>query len=125
MFEPNQGALLTNAASTSYHPRSSSPPPIFFQKDKKKPAAEASKKKKKNSPVAIDDLTFHQCVNLGKFDTKGQITFVPPDGEFELMKYVTEPQSVCNSRLASGTSVWGVSCAAGRNSRRTDGRLPF
>lgn len=45
--------------------------------------------KKKKEPIAIDDLTFHQCVKLGKFDTNRQITFVPPDGEFELMKYRT------------------------------------
>ncbi|KNC77715.1 AP-2 complex subunit mu, partial [Sphaeroforma arctica JP610] len=35
--------------------------------------------------VDIDDISFHQCVRLGGTD-KG-ITFVPPDGEFELMKY--------------------------------------
>ncbi|RHY05737.1 hypothetical protein DYB36_005945 [Aphanomyces astaci] len=39
----------------------------------------------------IDDCTFHRCVRLGKFDADRTITFIPPDGEFELMKYrVTE-----------------------------------
>ena len=33
------------------------------------------------------DVTFHQCVNLGKFNTEKVVSFVPPDGEFELMKY--------------------------------------
>ena len=28
------------------------------------------------------------CVRLGKFDTERTITFIPPDGEFELMKWV-------------------------------------
>ncbi|KAJ1916373.1 clathrin associated protein complex medium subunit [Mycoemilia scoparia] len=37
--------------------------------------------------VAIDDYQFHQCVRLGKFETERVITFIPPDGEFELMKY--------------------------------------
>ena len=32
-------------------------------------------------------MTFHQCVNLGKFNTEKVVSFVPPDGEFELMKY--------------------------------------
>ena len=42
--------------------------------------------------VEIDDCTFHKCVRLGKFDTERTITFIPPDGEFELMKYrVTAP----------------------------------
>jgi AP-2 complex subunit mu-1 len=39
--------------------------------------------------IAIDDLTFHQCVKLGKFDTNRSISFVPPDGEFDLVKYRT------------------------------------
>jgi len=37
--------------------------------------------------VEIDDCTFHRCVRLGKFDTDRTITFIPPDGEYELMKY--------------------------------------
>lgn len=33
-----------------------------------------------------------RCVRLGKFDTDRTITFIPPDGEFELMRYrVTAP----------------------------------
>ena len=37
--------------------------------------------------VEIEDITFHRCVKLTKFDADRTITFVPPDGEFELMKY--------------------------------------
>jgi len=37
--------------------------------------------------VTLEDCQFHQCVKLGKFDTDRKITFVPPDGEFELMRY--------------------------------------
>jgi AP-2 complex subunit mu-1 len=43
----------------------------------------------KDSGIAIDDCTFHQCVRLGKFDAERTISFIPPDGEFELMKYRT------------------------------------
>ncbi len=32
-------------------------------------------------------MTFHQCVNLGRFNAEKVVSFVPPDGEFELMKY--------------------------------------
>jgi len=39
--------------------------------------------------IVIDDVAFHQCVKLGKFDTDRTISFVPPDGEFELMRYRT------------------------------------
>jgi AP-2 complex subunit mu-1 len=46
----------------------------------------------KSSGVEIDDCTFHRCVRLGKFDSERTITFIPPDGEFELMRYrVTAP----------------------------------
>src|SRR5437762_3554439 len=41
------------------------------------------------SAVELDDCQFHQCVKLGKFDDNRTISFVPPDGEFELMKYRT------------------------------------
>ena len=36
--------------------------------------------------IAIDDCTFHQCVKLSKFESERSISFIPPDGEFELMK---------------------------------------
>lgn len=37
--------------------------------------------------VEIEDISFHRCVKLTKFDADRTITFVPPDGEFELMRY--------------------------------------
>ncbi|CAI8040726.1 AP-2 complex subunit mu [Geodia barretti] len=42
-----------------------------------------------NRSVAIDDCTFHQCVKLSKFESERSISFIPPDGEFELMRYRT------------------------------------
>ena len=38
--------------------------------------------------VQLDDCRFHQCVRLDGFDSDRTISFIPPDGEFELMKYV-------------------------------------
>uniref|UniRef100_A0A1I8IXT5 MHD domain-containing protein n=1 Tax=Macrostomum lignano TaxID=282301 RepID=A0A1I8IXT5_9PLAT len=43
----------------------------------------------KSGHIAIDDCQFHQCVKLSKFDTEHSISFIPPDGEFELMTYRT------------------------------------
>lgn len=40
--------------------------------------------------IAIDDCTFHQCVRLSKFDSERSISFIPPDGEYELMRSVDE-----------------------------------
>ncbi|CAF1196453.1 unnamed protein product [Adineta steineri] len=39
--------------------------------------------------IAIDDCQFHQCVKLSKFESEHAISFIPPDGEFELMRYRT------------------------------------
>jgi AP-2 complex subunit mu-1 len=37
--------------------------------------------------VSLEDCQFHQCVKLGRYDADRIITFIPPDGEFELMRY--------------------------------------
>eukprot|EP01105_Mastigella_eilhardi_P003769 TRINITY_DN1490_c1_g1_i1.p1 TRINITY_DN1490_c1_g1~~TRINITY_DN1490_c1_g1_i1.p1 ORF type:complete len:432 (+),score=143.55 TRINITY_DN1490_c1_g1_i1:47-1342(+) len=37
--------------------------------------------------IELEDVTFHQCVRLSRFETNHTISFVPPDGEFELMSY--------------------------------------
>lgn len=41
--------------------------------------------------ISIEDIRFHQCVKLSDFNKDRTITFVPPDGVFELMTYrITE-----------------------------------
>jgi AP-2 complex subunit mu-1 len=53
--------------------------------------AMANESQSMDKGIAIDDIKFHQCVRLGKFDKDRAITFIPPDGIFELMTYrVTE-----------------------------------
>ncbi|TIB00475.1 hypothetical protein E3P77_01532 [Wallemia ichthyophaga] len=37
--------------------------------------------------VELDDCQFHQCVRLSRFEQDRIISFIPPDGEFELMRY--------------------------------------
>jgi len=37
--------------------------------------------------VELEDIRFHQCVKLNRFESDRIITFVPPDGEFDLMTY--------------------------------------
>lgn len=41
----------------------------------------------KNKAVELEDVKFHQCVRLSRFENDRTISFVPPDGEFELMSY--------------------------------------
>lgn len=42
------------------------------------------------STVNIEDVNFHQCVRLNHFEQERAISFVPPDGEFDLMTYRVE-----------------------------------
>jgi len=37
--------------------------------------------------IEMEDVNFHQCVRLSRFDNDRTISFIPPDGEFELMSY--------------------------------------
>lgn len=41
----------------------------------------------KNKAVELEDVKFHQCVRLSRFENDRTISFIPPDGEFELMSY--------------------------------------
>ena len=41
----------------------------------------------KGKAVELEDVKFHQCVRLSRFENDRTISFIPPDGEFELMSY--------------------------------------
>lgn len=42
--------------------------------------------------IELEDIKFHQCVRLAKFEQDRTISFIPPDGEFELMSYRLDTQ---------------------------------
>merc|ERR1739838_81989 len=46
----------------------------------------------KSKSVGLEDVKFHQCVRLSRFETDRTISFIPPDGEFELMSYRLDTQ---------------------------------
>ncbi|SPQ94227.1 MHD domain-containing protein [Plasmodiophora brassicae] len=46
----------------------------------------------KSKTVEMDDIRFHQCVRLARFEQDRTISFIPPDGEFELMSYRLDTQ---------------------------------
>lgn len=48
---------------------------------------DANRRNTKGRTVDMEDIRFHQCVRLAKFDNDRTISFIPPDGEFELMSY--------------------------------------
>lgn len=54
---------------------------LIDNKGTKAPAGQA-----KSGLVELDDVQFHQCVKLARFDSDRTISFIPPDGEFEMMR---------------------------------------
>mmetsp|Transcript_16441 Transcript_16441/g.24546 ORF Transcript_16441/g.24546 Transcript_16441/m.24546 type:complete len:445 (+) Transcript_16441:45-1379(+) len=48
---------------------------------------ESTGRSSRGKAIEMEDVNFHQCVRLSRFENDRTISFVPPDGEFELMKY--------------------------------------
>jgi len=48
---------------------------------------ELSGRSTKSRTIEMDDLKFHNCVDMNKFHSERVIEFNPPDGSFELMSY--------------------------------------
>ena len=46
---------------------------------------EMTGKQSKGKLIEMEDIKFHPCVRLNKFESERLITFIPPDGEFDLM----------------------------------------
>ena len=42
---------------------------------------------KNGNNIDLEDVHFHQCVRLATFDNDKTISFIPPDGQFDLMSY--------------------------------------
>jgi AP-3 complex subunit mu len=40
-----------------------------------------------SDPSVLDDCSFHPCVRYARYDRDKVVSFVPPDGQFELMRY--------------------------------------
>ena len=47
----------------------------------------SGRKSSKSKSVDLEDIKFHQCVRLARFENDRTISFIPPDGEFDLMTY--------------------------------------
>lgn len=43
--------------------------------------------------VDLHDIKFHQCVRLDAFEKDRLISFIPPDGDFELLSYRVDLQT--------------------------------
>lgn len=60
-------------------------------------------------PDVIDDCSFHPCVRYSRYEHDKVVSFVPPDGNFELMKYrvknssqLVSPPLYCTPQLSFG-----------------------
>ena len=92
----NKGTILRNDVSGSIMVKcylSGTPECKFGLNDKllldNEAKAKSAANRRPGSGIEIDDVSFHQCVKLGKFDMDRTISFVPPDGEFQLMSCAT------------------------------------
>ncbi|KAH8914006.1 AP-1 complex subunit MU-1-like protein [Atractiella rhizophila] len=48
---------------------------------------ESTGRTSRGKAIETEDVKFHQCVRLARFGNDRTISFIPPDGEFELMSY--------------------------------------
>jgi AP-3 complex subunit mu len=61
-------------------------------------------------PSVIDDCSFHPCVRYNRYDRDKVVSFVPPDGQFELMRYrvnsaaFLSPPCYCQPQFTHDTS---------------------
>jgi AP-3 complex subunit mu len=61
-------------------------------------------------PSVIDDCSFHPCVRYNRYDRDKVVSFVPPDGQFELMRYrvnssaFISPPCFCQPQFTHDTS---------------------
>jgi AP-3 complex subunit mu len=56
-------------------------------------------------PSVIDDCSFHPCVRYSRYERERVVSFVPPDGQFELMQYRVQVQQLvppiyCNPQIS-------------------------
>lgn len=45
-------------------------------------------------PSVIDDCSFHPCIRYGRYEMDQALSFVPPDGNFQLMRYRVNPKNL-------------------------------
>ena len=80
-------------------------------------------------PKVIDDCSFHPCVRFGRYEREQVISFVPPDGNFELMRYrvknlsgFVDPPIFCTPQLSFGSEGEGGDTHT-KGNKKVDGRI--
>jgi len=76
-------------------------------------------------PSLIEDCSFHPCVRYAKYEQDKSVSFVPPDGTFELMSYrisnVPIPSIYVRPQITWTSS--GANIQVMANSKSNDGNL--
>jgi len=76
-------------------------------------------------PSLIEDCSFHSCVRYAKYEQDKSVSFVPPDGQFELMTYrisnVPVPPIYCRPQISYSNNVCNVQVMT--NTKSADGNL--
>ena len=65
--------------------------------------------------MELEDVKFHQCVRLARFENDRTISFIPPDGNFDLMTYRLSQNIKVRVEGSSGeveATVCEAACAA-------------
>ncbi|CAH1417246.1 unnamed protein product [Lactuca virosa] len=75
---------------------------------------EAQGRTTKGKAIDLDDIKFHQCVRLARFENDRTISFVPPDGAFDLMTYRLSTQLGVNSRSEALQQMSKLNCLCQR-----------
>jgi len=69
------------------------------------------------NPRIIDDASFHPCVRYNRYEMDRVISFVPPDGAFQLMTYriyqTIQPPMYCKPTISFGETGGRVSIMVG------------
>lgn len=86
------------------------------------------------NPYLLDDCSFHPCVRYNRYEKDQVVSFVPPDGQFELMRYrlrgpgkvaiplYCQPMIILESsggNAAAGTSQASINVIVGVRSQNT------
>ena len=57
----------------------------------------------KGKAVEMEDIKFHQCVRLARFENDRTISFIPPDGPFEPRRILDAPVRHPRARSTTDT----------------------
>ena len=69
-------------------------------------------------PSVLQDVSFHPCVRIGRYERDRVMSFVPPDGNFQLMTYKVKARQP-TAPLYCKPSVRPLFCGVGSASTAT------